>query len=345
MKRAWFMFFVGLVIMGLAALSFVSIVAKKVYDFGPLTERKQVIIESGMTLRQVGKKLEEEGVINNQEFFVLAVRLFYNKPVRAGEYSFPRQASMKTVMRILIQGDKYLRRLTVPEGLTSYQVVQLVNGTDGLTGEIVKIPPNGTLLPETYYFSYGDSRDLIIARMQRAMDDTLSQLWPDRDLLIPLSSPEQAVILASLIEKETSIPEERAHIASVFYNRLAQGIKLQSDPTVIYALSNGTGILDRKLTSKDLKTDHPCNTYVIKGLPVEPIANPGKEALQAALHPLITEDLFFVANGTGGHTFATDYKDHLTNTRQWRLYKKAIQPPTKPEHLQDHASQDDSQQP
>ena len=335
MKRTWFMFFIGLVIMGVAALSFVSIVAKRVYDFGPLQERKQVVIESGMTLRQVGKKLEEEGVINNRDFFVFAVRLFYHKPVRAGEYSFPRQASLKTVMRILINGEKYLRRLTVPEGLTSYQVVQLINEAEGLRGDIIKIPPNGTLLPETYYYSYGDSKELIVSRMRHAMEDMLAQLWVERDAYVALSSPQQAVVLASLIEKETRLPEERAHIASVFYNRLARGIKLQSDPTVIYALTNGTGVLDRKLTSKDLKIQHPCNTYVVKGLPPEPIANPGRESLRAALHPLITEDLFFVANGSGGHTFAVDYKDHLTNTRQWKLYKKAVQPPTKPEHLQD----------
>ena len=335
MKRAWFIFFVSFVIMSLTALSFISVVAKKVYDFGPLQERKQVVIEQGMTLRQVGQKLEEEGVIYNKGFFVFATRLFYRQPVRAGEYSFPRQASLKMVMHLLTSGEKYMRRLTVPEGLTSYQVIQLVRGAEGLTGEIIKIPPNGTLLPETYYYSYGDSRSLIVSRMQRAMEDALSQLWAERDPSVALVSPQEALVLASLIEKETSVPEERAHIASVFYNRLAKGIKLQSDPTVIYALSNGTGILDRKLTSKDLKTQHPCNTYVVKGLPPEPIANPGRAALAAALHPLETEDLFFVANGTGGHTFAVDYKDHVTNTRQWKLYKKAVQPPTKPDHLKE----------
>ncbi|MBP5160702.1 MAG: endolytic transglycosylase MltG [Alphaproteobacteria bacterium] len=335
MKRAWFMFLVGLVIMGLATLSFVSIVAKKVYDFGPLQERKQVVIEQGMTLRQVGQKLEDEGIIYNKGFFVFATRLFYRQPVRAGEYSFPRQASLKTVIHILISGEKYMRRLTVPEGLTSYQVVQLIDSAEGLTGHIVKIPPNGSLLPETYYYSYGDSKSLIVSRMQRAMEDTLLQLWENRDSSLPLASPQEALVLASLIEKETSVPEERAHIASVFYNRLAKGIKLQSDPTVIYALSKGKGVLDRKLTSKDLKTQHPCNTYVVKGLPPEPIANPGRDALEAALHPQDTDDLFFVANGTGGHTFAVDYKDHVTNTRQWKLYRKSVQPPIKPDHLKD----------
>ena len=335
MKRTWFMFFVGLVILFVVALGAISIFAKKIYDFGPLEESKQVVVESGMTLRQVGEKLEKEGVIRSPDMFVLGVRLFYRKPVRAGEFSFPRHASLKTVMHILIKGERYVRRLTIPEGLTSYQVVQLINNAEGLKGNIDKIPPNGTLLPETYYYSYGDSKELMLSRMQHEMDVVLEQLWPERNPAVLLSSPQEAVVLASLIEKETSLAEERPHIASVFYNRLAKGIKLQSDPTVIYALSNGTGILERPLTSKDLKTEHVCNTYFVKGLPPEPIANPGKEAIRAALNPLGTEDLFFVANGTGGHTFAVDYKDHLANTRQWRLYKKSVQPPVKPDHLQE----------
>ena len=330
MKSPWFILFVGFVIFCIAALGTVSILVKKVYDFGPLSERKQVVIESGMSLRQIGKKLEDEGVIRSQTLFVLAGRFFYRKPIPFGEYSFPRQASLNTVMQLMIKGERYVRRLTIPEGLTSYQVVQLVNKAEGLKGNIIRIPPNGTLLPETYHYSYGDSKEVMISRMQHDMKEVLAKLWEERDPNTSLKTPQEAVILASLIEKETSIPEERAHIASVFYNRLAKGIKLQSDPTVIYALSGGTGVLDRPLTTKDLKTEHPCNTYYAKGLPPEPIANPGKEALSAALHPMTTKDLFFVANGKGGHTFAVDYKDHLSNTKQWKLYKKSVQPSTKP---------------
>ena len=325
MKRKCFLLFLCLISVCLAALFAFTLFMQKIDDFGPLPERKQVVIESGMSLRQIGKKLEDEGVISSKNFFVIATRILYTKPVLAGEYSFPRQASLKTVMHILIKGEKYLRRLTIPEGLTSYQVVQIINNTASLKGNITKIPPNGTLLPETYYYSYGDNKEMLLSRMKRAMQDLLEKLWVERDLSIPLKSPEEGVILASLIEKETCVPEERARIASVFYNRLAKGIKLQSDPTVIYALSDGTGIFNRTLTSKDLKVEHPCNTYVIKGLPAEPIANPGKQALIAAFNPMTTEDLFFVANGRGGHSFAVEYKDHLENTRKWKLYKKSAQ--------------------
>ena len=300
------------------------------YEFfiaeGPLTERKEVMIEKGMPLRKIAYLLKKEGVINSPAIFTLGVRAS-NKAgsLKAGEYSIPRRASAKMVMDILTGGQTYIRRITVREGLTSYQIVELLNKADGLQGEISEIPPNGTLLPETYYYSFGDTKAQLIQRMQNAMNRALNELWPMRASDLPFKTPKEAVILASIVEKETSIHAERNHVASVFLNRLAQNMRLQSDPTVIFALTDGTGVFKRKLWSNDLKVQHPYNTYVIYGLPPGPISNPGRASIEAVLHPFISDDLFFVADGTGGHIFASTYEEHLENVRAWREIKSNAQ--------------------
>lgn len=212
--------------------------------------------------------IKEKGIIESPSIFVLGVRASGNtQKIKAGEYSIPPRSSMKMVMEIITGGKTYVRRLLIPEGLTSYQIVELLKQTPTLTGDIERLPRNGTLLPETYHYSYGDTRQSLIDRMQNAMKRTLDELWPNRMEGLPLQSPEEAVILASVVERETSLDRERARIASVFFNRMAKKMRLQSDPTVIFGLTNGTGILKRALTYKDLRQSNAYNTYVIMVCP------------------------------------------------------------------------------
>ena len=297
------------------------------YEFfvseGPLETRKEVVVEKGMPLRKIADYLHKQGIIESPAIFALGVRVSNkSSDLKAGEYSIPARASAKMVMDILTGGKTFIRKISIPEGLTSYQIVELLNKTENLTGEITKIPEEGSLLPETYYYSTGDSKEHLILRMQNAMKRIVDEAWEDRPKTNILRNKKDVVILASIIEKETSLDSERAHIASVFLNRLKQKMRLQSDPTVIYGLSEKTGIFKRKLWSNDLKKKHPYNTYVIYGLPPTPISNPGKASIEAVLNPIQSDDLYFVADGTGGHTFASTYAEHQENVDQWRQIKK-----------------------
>lgn len=297
------------------------------YEFflseGPLEERKEVLIEKGMPLRKIAFHLKNQGIIDSPSIFTLGVRANGKAgDLKAGEYSIPARASAKMVMDILTGGQTFIRKITIPEGLTSYQIVALLDKANGLTGTVEELPENGTLLPETYYYSTGDTKQQLIVRMQNAMKRTIDELWDKRVRDLPISTPKEAIILASIVEKETSILAEQNHVAAVFLNRLVKKMRLQSDPTVIFALSKGTGIYKKKLWSNDLKKPHPFNTYYIYGLPPEAIANPGKNAIEAVLQPFQTDDLYFVADGTGGHVFAATYAEHQRNVRAWRELKK-----------------------
>ncbi len=290
---------------------------------GPLENATETLIEPGKPLRKIAKQLYREGIIASPSIFEIGVRASGQADkIKAGEYSIPRYASSKMVMNILTSGNTYIRRLVVPEGLTSEQVVSLVNNAKGLMGEVTQIPKEGTLLPDTYHYSWGDTKEGIIERMQNAMERTLEELWPTHNPNITLNTPKEAVVMASIIEKETSRNSERAHIASVFYNRIKQGIRLQSDPTVIYAVTNGHVDQMKRVTYKDLKFQSPYNTYVIYGLPRAPISNPGRKSIEAVLHPMTTQDVYFVADGTGGHVFAPTYTEHQKNVRNWRQISK-----------------------
>ncbi len=225
---------------------------------------------------------------------------------------------MRQVIGLLQSGRTVVRRLTVVEGMTTDQVLEQLRAAEGPVGTLDDHPPEGSLLPETYHFSYGDTRDAMLARMMRAMDKLLADLWPNRAADLPLETPRQAVTLASVVEKETGKPDERARMAGVFVNRLRRGMPLQSDPTVLYALTEGRSTLDRRLTRDDLTADSPYNTYRNKGLPPGPICNPGRDALVAALNPLPTDDLYFVADGEGGHFFAKTLKEHNRNVARFR---------------------------
>ncbi|MEJ6391833.1 endolytic transglycosylase MltG [Gymnodinialimonas sp. 2305UL16-5] len=215
-------------------------------------------------------------------------------------------------------GTPMIYRVVIPEGLTSWQIVQGLQAADFLDGEVADIPAEGMLAPATIEVSRGESRAELLAEMQEAQQQILAQVWETRAADLPIETPEEALILASIIEKETSVPDERGRVASVFVNRLNQGMRLQTDPTVIYGVTNGRGVLGRGLRQSELRAETPWNTYVISGLPPTPIANPGRAAIEAAVNPDTTDFIFFVADGTGGHAFAVTLEEHNRNVARWR---------------------------
>jgi UPF0755 protein len=218
----------------------------------------------------------------------------------------------------MVQGRTVIHKLTIAEGLTVKRALELVAQADYLAGGISHVPAEGMILPDTWHLSRDDLRQPLVDRMERSMEQNLNQLWARRAPDLPLKTKEEALVLASIVERETAVPAERPHIAQVFENRLRLGMRLQSDPTVIYGLSNGLGVMDRPLTHDDLSARHPWNTYVIDGLPPTPIAIPGKASIEAVLHPLPGQDLYFVANGAGGHAFARSLAEHNKNVAHWR---------------------------
>jgi len=292
----------------------------KFHEPGPAATDTTVVIDRGVGVRGIADKLAVAGVISDPLVFAAGVRVYgEGQPLKAGEYLFASRLSMRMVMEQMIAGATIQHRLTIPEGLTSAEIVALVAAAPDLDGAVpAMLPPEGSLLPETYFFTRGDTRAQLLERMHKSMQDALAELWPARDGTLTLANVAEAVTLASIVEKETGVPEERPHVASVFFNRLAKGMPLQSDPTVIYALTDGKGPLGRALSKADLQVANPYNTYVNPGLPPGPIANPGRASLQAVLHPDSTKDLYFVANGTGGHAFASTLDEHNKNVAAWR---------------------------
>lgn len=291
---------------------------------GPLAAERTVTIPRGVGLRDIAALLSRDGIIVHPWVFVAGTRFYAdNRPLRFGEYVIAARASPRQVMEQLIGGKTAVHRLTVPEGLTTAEILTLIAATDGLTGDVPDVEGEGLLLPETYHFSKDDERSGIVDRMRQAMADGIAELWAGRAPDLPFDTPEEAVILASIVEKETGRADERARVAAVFVNRLRRGMRLQSDPTVAYGLTNGAGPLGRPLTKSDLRSPHPYNTYVIDGMPPGPIANPGRAALQAVMQPAKTRELYFVADGTGGHAFATNLAEHNRNVAKWRRIERA----------------------
>ena len=291
---------------------------------GPLQADTTVVIESGSGVASIGRQLEDAGVIADARLFRIAARVSEQaQRLRAGEYRFQAGISLEKTIAKLVSGETVVRKITIPEGLTSAEIVALIENAEGLSGEIGEVPPDGSLLPETYHFTYGDPRTGIIERMRADMSAALDELWQARAADLPIATQEEAVILASIVEKETAVAAERPQVASVFVNRLRRGMRLQSDPTVVYALTQGAGPLDRPLTRADWKVDDPYNTYENDGLPPGPIANPGRESLRAALNPADTDYLYFVADGSGGHAFAKTLDEHNRNVAKWRRIRDA----------------------
>jgi UPF0755 protein len=289
---------------------------------GPSRQATTVILPRGAGVSGIAAALQNAGVIRSGLLFKLgAATSAAHRKLQAGEYEFPAHASAAQVLAMIAEGKIVRHWITVPEGRTSAQVAATLRASDILTGE-VETPPEGALLPQTYEVTRGEARQAVIDQMRAARDKALAALWATRQPGLPFKSPEEAVILASIVEKETAVPAERGHVASVYLNRLRKGMKLDADPTTIYGVSRGEP-LGRGLRQSELTAHTPYNTYVISGLPPTPIANPGRDALAATLDPPATDDIFFVANGTGGSSFAATYEAHAKNVAHWRKVESA----------------------
>ncbi|MBF0326809.1 MAG: endolytic transglycosylase MltG [Alphaproteobacteria bacterium] len=289
---------------------------------GPLAEPATVVIPKGAGLETIARRLHGAGVIPDIYSFQVGTRI-RAATMRAGEYAFPARISPEAAMRQMAEGRTVVHKLTIPEGLTVKQVAALVYSADFLAGEVGKMPAEGWLLPETWHLSRDDDRAELMGRMEKSMRQALEQAWAGRAQNLPIKTPNEALILASVVERETALKAERPKVAAVFLNRLRLGMRLQSDPTVIYGLSDGLGVLERPLSRADLEKPHRWNTYAMDGLPATPIANPGKASLDAVLHPAETDALYFVADGTGGHAFARTLEEHNRNVAQWRKIEQA----------------------
>ncbi|MBA3813540.1 MAG: endolytic transglycosylase MltG [Alphaproteobacteria bacterium] len=282
------------------------------------TPETVVFIEKGSSLAQIASRLSDHGALNFPFLFKAILIGKREWPaLKAGEYLIPANVTPARLIEILTSGIVILHPVTVVEGETSHHMTQKLVGDPRFQGECIT-PPEGSLLPETYHFPRGTERQVILGRMQKAMRGALSDLWAVRPPECPLQTLEELVTLASIVEKETSLPRERPMVAAVFLNRLRIGMPLQADPTVLYALTKGMDPRRRDLSLEDLKVDSPYNTYVYAGLPPSPIANPGLSCLKAVLHPTNVPYLYFVADGTGGHVFATTLEEHDSNHEAWR---------------------------
>ena len=296
-----------------------------IYDEpGPLPAANVVLVPRG-GLDQVADALAQEGVVRNALVLRAAAMATRGQgTVHAGELEFPAGASLRQVLAVLRTGRPVQHRLTIPEGLTATQVAVLIENAPALDGDPA-VPEEGRLLPETYAYERGTPRAALVERGRAAMDRALARNWAARNAAVPLDTPRDALILASIVERETARPEERPRIAAVFLNRLRRRMKLQSDPTVVYGASNGAGVLEHGLTRAELDRPDPYNTYKINGLPPGPISMPGVGSLRAVTQPADTDDLFFVADGSGGHVFAKTLEEHQRNVARWRGVERARQ--------------------
>ncbi len=299
---------------------------------GPLGSDKVVNIPRGSGVRDIADLLQREGVIDQWWVFVgsAMVRKARGDHTQAGEYEFKRQASLREIIDTIVDGKVVQHKLTVPEGLTSEQIVARLMENETLTGNIKEIPKEGSLLPETYNFTRGTSREQMIQRMQNDQRRFVQEIWDRRARDLPIETQEQLVVLASIVEKETGKAEERTRVAAVFVNRLKQRMKLQSDPTIIYGLVGGKGTLGRPIMRSEIEMKTRYNTYVIDGLPPGPIANPGRASLEAVASPARTKELYFVADGTGGHAFSESLDQHQRNVARLRQIEQQRDQPAAP---------------
>lgn len=283
-------------------------------------EDKRFIIENGLTFRQVVEKLGKEHIVRNPTTFLYISQLVkgYNPTVRYGEYFFEKNISYYKIMHKMVKGYVFFRKVTLFEGISVNSAIKIVEKSPGLIGDVPASVPEGSLLPETYFYSYNDTKASTIRRMQSSMQKTMDELWEKRDPSIPIRNKAEAIILASIVEKETGLASERGMVASVFLNRLKKGMKLQSDPTIIYSFTLGNKALERPIRKSDINNNSRYNTYNVYGLPPTPICNPGLASLKAVLNPPKTDYLYFVASGyNGGHVFASNIADHNQNVAKY----------------------------
>jgi UPF0755 protein len=289
---------------------------------GPKRGPHDIIVKEGTTLGMVSRQLAKEGAIPGtaRTYYVMARLFGSSDPIQAGEFEIPKGMGGASVLDLLQHGKPLLRLITVTEGMPSIIVEEKLAASPYLTGETPQIP-EGSVLPDSYSFQRGDARSALVKRMQQAMAKAIAQLWPKRTGECPVQTPEQAVILASIVEKETGKPAERPMVAGVYCNRLKIGMKLDADPTVIYPVTKGKP-LGRRILKSELEADNPYNTYRNAGLPPAPIANPGKASIEAVLHPAQTKALYFVADGSGGHVFAETLAEQNANVAKWYALRR-----------------------
>lgn len=313
MIRCLYGLLIVLAVLGAAAFGGYVWINQEITKQGPSSEETTVLVVKGDGVRAIADKIAAAGLTSDSRLFLVAARLTGDAPLKAGEFAFPAHASLAEILQILRFGRPVLHRFTVIEGQTVHKILENLAAEDKLIGDIRKRPAEGSLLPQTYLFNRGDDRQDLLGRMSAGMTETLTRLWNEREPDPLLPSAKSAVILASIVEKETGVASERARIAGVFLNRLRLGMKLQSDPTTIYAASQGKGFLDRPISRADLAMEHPINTYHAASLPPQPICNPGEDSLIAVLHPEDVKYLYFVADGNGGHRFAKTLEEHNRN--------------------------------
>lgn len=328
----WVLFFIVLLVTLMGGALFIG--RSMLVAEGPLDKTKNVLIPRGSGPSTMAKVLEEQGVISHPRLFRIALMVDPTpKPIKAGEYEMPAHISMAGLVELLQSGKVVQRRLTIPEGTTTAEIVDLLRKTDALSGDITLDVKEGDLLPETYFYSRDDTRDGLLLRMKEAMEKTLDEAWRKRAAGLPYASKRDALVMASIIEKETSVSAERTKVAAVYINRLRIRMRLESDPTTIYGVTGGKGMQGRELRRADLQSNSPYNTYVVAGLPPGPICNPGRASILAAVAPAARErSLYFVADGQGGHTFANTLNEHNRNVARWREIQRQRQeqPPSNP---------------
>jgi len=320
-----------LLVVGLAAGAIYSFGKQRLEAPGPLEAEKVVNIPRGLGLREIADLLAKENVIEQPWLFIGGVVVLKaREDLKYGEYKFGKNLTLRETIETIVEGKVVQHAFTIPEGLTSEQIVARLAEVDFLAGNIREIPKEGTLLPDTYNFPRGATREQAIQRMQQAHARVLKEIWDRRSADVPVKSPEALVTLASIVEKETGRPDERSRVAAVFVNRIRQRMKLQSDPTIIYGLVGGKGTLGRPIMRSEIDQPTPYNTYVVEGLPPGPIANPGRASLEATAKPARTKELFFVADGSGGHAFAENLQQHQQNVTKLRAFEQQIRQSSAP---------------
>jgi UPF0755 protein len=314
----WVLFFIALLVTVIGGGLFLG--RSMLEAQGPLEKTTDVLIPRGAGPSTMARVLQEQGVIAHPRLFRIALMVDPTpKPIKAGEYEMPSHISMAGLVELLQSGKLVQRRLTSPEGTTTAEIIDQVRKTDALSGDVTVDVKEGDLLPETYFYSRGDTRDGMLLRMKEAMDKTLDEAWRKRAAGLPYASKRDALIMGSIIEKETSLSTERTRVAAVYVNRLRRKMRLESDPTTIYGVTHGKGMQGRELTRADLQSSSPYNTYVVAGLPPGPICNPGRASMLAAVAPAPRDrSLYFVADGEGGHNFATNISQHNRNVARWK---------------------------